>query len=86
MKGLLWITDAHLDHLSYTVADAWFDKLANARADMLLLGGDTANSRVFGRMLRRIKEVFPGEVALVAGNHDYYHSGNAASRVDYACK
>lgn len=74
MKRLLWITDAHLDHLSHTVEAAWFEKLAITRADMLLLGGDTADSRVFGRMLGRIKMVFSGKVALVAGNHDYYHT------------
>ena len=74
MDNLLWITDAHLDHLSDTLRDAWFEKLAKSPADMLLLGGDTANSRTFSRMLGRIKEVFPGKVALVAGNHDYYHT------------
>ena len=74
MNRLLWITDAHLDHLSDRAEDAWFEKLAKSRADMLLLGGDTANARVFSRMLGRIQEVFPGKVALVAGNHDYYHT------------
>jgi predicted phosphohydrolase len=67
------------------MADAWFEKLAKTRANMLLLGGDTANSRVFGRMLRRIKEVFPGEVALVAGNHDYYHTSISDFRVELTC-
>lgn len=74
MNSLLWITDAHLDHLSETVKDAWFEKLAQTQADMLLLGGDTANSRLFCRMLGRIEQVFPGKIALVAGNHDYYHT------------
>jgi len=74
MDKLLWITDAHLDHLSDAVADAWFEKLANAKADMLLLGGDTANARVFSRMLGKIEDVFLGTVVLVAGNHDYYHT------------
>jgi hypothetical protein len=44
MSTLLWITDAHLEHLSATIAQAWFEKLQSTRADMLLLGGDTANS------------------------------------------
>ena len=35
MKSL-WITNAHLDHLSDTLEDAWFEKLAKTRADMLL--------------------------------------------------
>ncbi|MEI6279595.1 MAG: metallophosphoesterase [Verrucomicrobiae bacterium] len=74
MKSLLWITDAHLDHLSDTAEDAWFEKLGKSRADMLLLGGDTANARIFLRMLGRVEEVFSGKVALVAGNHDYYHT------------
>jgi predicted phosphodiesterase len=84
MKKLLWITDAHLDHLSDTVKDAWFEKLAQTQADMLLLGGDTANSRIFFRMLGRIQEVFSGKVALVAGNHDYYHTSIADFRTELA--
>lgn len=84
MKNLLWITDAHLDHLSDTVEDAWFAKLAKSRADMLLLGGDTANSRVFSRMLGRIEEKFSGIVALVAGNHDYYHTSISDFRAKLA--
>jgi predicted phosphohydrolase len=84
MKSLLWITDAHLDHLSDTVEDAWFEKLEKTKSDMLLLGGDTANSRVFLRMLGRIEEVFPGKVALVAGNHDYYHTSISEFRTKLA--
>lgn len=72
MKRLLWITDAHLDHLGGVVEDAWFEKLGASRADWLLLGGDTANARVFSRILGRIEEEFAGTIALVAGNHDYY--------------
>ncbi len=85
MKKLLWITDAHLEHLSQSGESAWFQKLAEAKADMLLLGGDTANSRIFSRMLRRIQDVFRGKIALVAGNHDYYHSSIAEFRSELAC-
>lgn len=49
---------------------------------MLLLGGDTANSRVILRMLARIEKVFPGKVALVAGNHDYYHTSISDFRAE----
>ncbi len=31
MNKLLWITDAHLDHLSDALEDAWFEKVANNR-------------------------------------------------------
>ncbi len=92
MKILLWITDAHLDHLADHVKDARFGKLAKSRADMLFLGGDTAKARVFSRMIGRIGEVFIGQVALVAGNHDYYHSSisdfrktGRASEVWFGC-
>ena len=84
MKSLLWITDAHLDHLSDAVEDAWFEKLGKTRADMLLLGGDTGNARVFSRLIGRIEEVFPGKVALVAGNHDYYHASISSFRTKLA--
>jgi 3',5'-cyclic-AMP phosphodiesterase len=52
---------------------------------MLLLGGDIANSRVFGRLLGRIEIEFPGKVALVAGNHDYYHTSIPEFRAALAC-
>jgi 3',5'-cyclic-AMP phosphodiesterase len=82
MDNLLWITDAHLDHLSGKLQDDWFEKLTESPADMLLLGGDTANSRTFSRLLGRIKEVFPGKIALVAGNHDYYHTSISEFRAE----
>jgi len=85
MNRLLWITDAHLDHLSRALVEEWFEKLEKSSADMLLLGGDTANSRIFSRMLGRIKEVFPGKVALVAGNHDYYYASITDFRSELAC-
>ena len=80
MTRILWISDAHLDHLSSMVADAWFDLLEESRADMLLLGGDTANARLFSPILERIKQNFRGRIALVAGNHDYYGTSIAAFR------
>jgi 3',5'-cyclic-AMP phosphodiesterase len=85
MKKILWITDAHLEHLSPSGEAAWFEKLAETKADILLLGGDTANSRIFSRMLCRIQKVFTGKIALVAGNHDYYHSSIADFRSELAC-
>lgn len=85
IQRLLWITDAHLDHLNSTMEESWFEKLAKTTADMLLLGGDTANSRTFSRMIGRIKEVFPGKVALVAGNHDYYHTSISEFRAALTC-
>ena len=80
MNSLLWITDAHLDHLDEAVEHAWFEKLANAKAEMLLLGGDTANARVFSRILGKVRRVFAGKIALVAGNHDYYHTSISGFR------
>lgn len=84
MKSLLWITDAHLDHLSDAAEDAWFEKLGKCQANMLLLGGDTGNARAFSRLLGRIEDVFPGKVALVAGNHDYEHASICGFRAKLA--
>lgn len=47
---------------------------------MLLLGGDLADSRVFFELFGRIREAFAKPIALVAGNHDYYHSSIARFR------
>ena len=82
MKRLLWITDAHLDHLSPALEEEWLDQVVNAGSDMLLLGGDLANARGFNRILNLIKKEYPGQVALVAGNHDYYHTSIVALRAE----
>ena len=49
--------------------------LAESKADTLLLGGDLTIARHFSGTIAKIRMAFPGNVVLVAGNHDYYGSG-----------
>lgn len=84
MNKLLWITDAHLEHLTGELQDTWLEKINEAQPDMLLLGGDTADSRSIGRLLGRMQQEFSGKIALVAGNHDHYFTSIAELRSSLA--
>jgi 3',5'-cyclic AMP phosphodiesterase CpdA len=80
MKRLLWISDAHLDHLTPHATRAWFDLIGSSRADMLLLGGDLTVAPLLTGTLRKIAGRFGGRVAFVAGNHDYYGGNTSGIR------
>ncbi|MFZ4778649.1 MAG: metallophosphoesterase family protein [Terrimicrobiaceae bacterium] len=80
MKRLLWISDAHLDHLSPRARRAWFDVIEGSNADMLLLGGDLTVAPLLTSTLRKIVGSFGGEVLFVAGNHDYYGGDTSGVR------
>ena len=84
MKRLLWISDAHLDHLSPRARRAWFDMICTNRADMLLLGGDLTVAPLLTDTLRKIAGSFGGKVVFVAGNHDYYGADTSGIRAALA--
>jgi 3',5'-cyclic AMP phosphodiesterase CpdA len=75
MKRLAWVTDIHLnfsddgDRIS-----ALCDKIAEARADALLVTGDIGEAESVGRYLRALRDRTGRPVYFVLGNHDYYGS------------
>ena len=84
MKRLLWISDAHLDHLSPRAGRVWFDMIGSSSADMLLLGGDVTVAPLLTDILRKIAGSFGGTVIFVAGNHDYYGGDTSGIRATLA--
>lgn len=84
MKRLLWISDAHLDHLSPRAGRGWFEMVGSSEADMLLIGGDLTVAPLLTDALQKIACRFAGTVVFVAGNHDYYGADTSKIRAALA--
>ena len=69
---LLWLTDLHLDATDGEIRDAFFQEVLLHPADVVLIGGDTADGPLalvyLGELARRTKK----RIYFVLGNHDFY--------------
>ena len=54
MKRVAWLTDIHLNFLSAEESRTFFDNVAAARPDAVLIGGDIAEAPELARQLERI--------------------------------
>lgn len=82
-KHLLWISDIHLDEADDDEKRRFFDKLASASCDAVLLTGDVSNSEHLVAHLTEIAYACDSTPCfLVLGNHDYF--GSSFALVDQA--
>jgi predicted MPP superfamily phosphohydrolase len=77
MKRIAWLTDLHLNFVAPDEADRFWQTVAAAQPDAVLIGGDIDDSRGLPDSLRRIDQALSCPVYFVLGNHDYYHSSIA---------
>ena len=73
-----WLTDLHLSFLHEPRLGAFVDTVARERADLLLIGGDTAESASLLGFIGLLRQIAP--VYFVLGNHDFYGSSIAEVR------
>src|ERR1051325_7265267 len=73
MKRALWLTDIHLNFLTDDQVDEFLSAVNEERADVVLIGGDIAESHDVARYLEWIDHSIEAPVYFVLGNHDYYH-------------
>ena len=71
----LWMTDIHLDFLDETQLAEFYSRIQGAKADGLMITGDIGTGPTVANFLRQLTESFPGPIAFVLGNHDFYRSG-----------
>lgn len=83
-KRIVWVSDAHLDHLEPNGVEEFFQSLADAAPDVLLLGGDIALADSLELHLRRLEGLAQCPIYFVLGNHDYYHGSIANLRQSMA--
>lgn len=73
MKRIAWLTDLHLNFLTAEELPVFWDRLAAAGADGVLISGDIAESRDVAYFLRKLADVAAAPVYFVLGNHDFYY-------------
>lgn len=71
---LVWLSDLHMDMVSYQQQILFWEKLHDVRADALVITGDIANATSSGSYLEKFALNFPKPIYLCLGNHDYYGS------------
>ncbi len=72
MKRVAWLTDLHLNFLTPQRVDEFLGKVADLRADAVLIGGDVAEVPDLSGYLRQIAERVATPIYFVLGNHDFY--------------
>ncbi len=71
-KIVAWITDPHLNFLSYEDRKAFYKTLDGYH--YIILSGDIADGKSVVNILEEMIESISGRILFVLGNHDYYHS------------
>jgi len=72
MAQLGWLTDIHLNFLSFAQRRAFYQDLCGAGLDALLIGGDIGEAASLEQYLAELEAAFPGPIYFVLGNHDFY--------------
>lgn len=70
--NLAWATDVHLDFVDESIAADFCQRIENAGAEAVLLGGDTAEGDKLEPWLRFLEAHLKRPIYFVLGNHDYY--------------
>lgn len=73
MKRVVWLSDIHLNFLPFDEARRFTAIIRNQKPDILLLGGDTSDSRYLVAHLQLIETELKVPTYFVLGNHDFYH-------------
>ena len=80
---LAWLTDIHLEFAAAAGIETLLEEIADARPDVVLLGGDIGKAAsVMGYLRRLAKGRRPWYFVL--GNHDFYGGSIAALRAEAA--
>ena len=73
MKRIVWSTDIHLNFADHTALDEYIGRLADAHPDVVLIGGDIAESHNLLDYLALLDDRLDCAICFVLGNHDFYH-------------
>jgi len=72
MKRLAWLTDIHLEFAAAEDVGAFYNGLADAAPDAVLVGGDTGTASSVRRHLLSLEKRLRCPIYFVLGNHDFY--------------
>jgi predicted MPP superfamily phosphohydrolase len=80
INRLAWVTDIHLDFLTFEEIQAFCHKILDSHPDAILIGGDIGNAETIITFLKILASDLPCPIYFVLGNHDYYHNSINAVR------
>jgi len=80
MTQLAWLTDIHLNFLSWEQVDEFLDMLNQHPADGFLISGDLTEAPLLESTFRSMELRLRKPVYFVCGNHDYYRGSITAVR------
>jgi len=85
---LVWITDPHLNHVSDSNREAWFQQIASHGHDGVVISGDISEGDGVVLHLNSIADRLSVPIYFVLGNHDFYNRaiGQTRQSVVYACR
>lgn len=69
---LAWLTDIHLNFLKQEARKQFYQKVASANADAIIITGDIAEAPSVCELLVEFSSCVNKEFYFVLGNHDYY--------------
>ena len=81
---LMWLTDIHLDFLNLMGLYNFQKSLEDANSDMILIGGDIAESNSIITYLEHLERLIKVPIYFVLGNHDYFRGSIARTRANVA--
>jgi predicted MPP superfamily phosphohydrolase len=74
VRRIVWLTDLHLNFLHYDDIEKFILRVAAAKPDVVLLGGDIAEATDLFKYLHQMARTLPVPIYFVLGNHDFYFS------------
>ncbi len=72
MKRVAWLTDIHLNFVSYVDIVTFADTLLKQKPDVVLIGGDIGEADSVVDYLLELEKLLEKEIYFVLGNHDFY--------------
>jgi|LakMenEpi03Aug12_release.lakeMendotaPanAssembly.Ray.scaffolds.fasta_scaffold04997_17 predicted phosphohydrolase len=85
---LIWVTDPHLNFVSFGRWERWIESIKRQNSDGLLITGDITEAEDLTFQLERIVDHLQIPIYFVLGNHDYYRGSIASvrERIDTFCR
>ena len=74
MQHLTWLTDIHLNFLDAPARQDFYDRVAQAGGDGLIISGDIGEAPSLEPLLKEMQQAWDQPIYFVLGNHDFYKS------------
>ena len=72
MKRVAWLTDIHLNFVSYIDIVTFADTILKHNPEVVLIGGDIGEADSVVDYLLELQKLLEKEICFVLGNHDFY--------------